>query len=446
MNMNNIKNIQINLNDNNNENNDYLINMKNNRKIIFINPGINEINNNKNNYLNTNIKFKQKMNNQDQKKFIRNLSGENNNLNIGYTTNNNNQQSSIKKEASFINKMLFIKNNNLFPQEITYANNNIKYNGNISKDKTKIKNYKEILSKSNFNDNINKNSIDKHLKQNGNIKYIIPNKTKYKNNNNNSNAKIDNLKKYIKKTEKILQKKNIVKNELNTINNNFVFNNKINSTPIGDINFIFTNPNNMDKKNIKSKNYILRNSLIYYDNANNKQSNNKNNNYIINMNKYINLINKKNKIINKNNNENINNNGINIYNYNSYKIINNTNNINKKQKKSYNYIETPDGFYTKKYKSINKNTYIPNSNSNYKNEFNMNNKINIDNIQKKNFRTNIHTNPNHNDNNIDNNFGFKKLKTINYVNKNIEKNEKLYENKISNINLKIKGKEDLIQN
>ena len=96
------------------------------------------------------------MNNQNNKKFIRNLSGKNNNLNTGYSTNNfHNQQSSIKKEASFINKILFIKNNNLFKQGNTYANDKIKYNENISKEKTKFNNYKEILSKRNFNDIFN---------------------------------------------------------------------------------------------------------------------------------------------------------------------------------------------------------------------------------------------------------------------------------------------------
>ena len=439
MNMNNIKNIQINLNDNA-DNNPYLINSKNNHKVIFINSGINELSNNKNsNYLSSNLKYKQKMSNQNNKKFVRNLSGENNNINIAYSTNNNNQQNSIKKESSFINKILFIKNNNLFQQGNIFGNNKIRYNGNINKEKDKLKNYKEILSKSSFNDHIsNNNSINKQIEQDGNIKYIIPNKPKYKNNNNNSNSyniKIDNLKKYIKRTEKIFQKKNTTKNELN-INNNFLIKGKVNSTPIGDINFIFTNPNNnIDKKNNKNKNYILRNSLIDDDNDNKdkKLTNKNNNNYIVNVNKYINIINKNNKIINKNN-DNLNNKGINIYNYNSYKIINNTNNINKKQKKNNNYIESPKGFHTKKYKSINKNTFIPNSNSNYKDEFNIN-KINIENIQANNFRTNTLTNPNQNNNN-ENILSFQKVKTINYINKNLEKKEKLYENKLSNTNLK----------
>ena len=435
MNMNNIKNIQINLNNNNNDDdNTYLLNSKNNHKVIFINPSINELNNNKNNnILNPVFKFNPKMyNNQSNKKFVRNLSGESNNINIAYSTNNNNnQQSPMKKESSFINKILFIKNSNLFQQGHIYSNNKTKFNSNISKEKDKFKSYKEILSKSSFNDS---NSINKNLKPDSNIKYIIPNKPKYKNNNNSNNIKIDNLKKYIRKTEKFLQKKNMSKNELNT-NNNFLIKGKVDSTPIGgDINFIFTNPNNhIENKNIKTKNYFARNSLIYEDNDNNekKLTNKNNNNYIVNVNKYINIINKKNKIINKNNNnDNINNNRINIYNYNSYKIINNTNNINKKYKKNNNYIDSPDGFYTKKYKSINKNAYIPNSNSNYKDE------INMENIQKINFRTNTLTNPNQNDNNNENIIGFKKLKTINYIKKNLEKNEKLYENKLSNTNLK----------
>ena len=62
------------------------------------------------------IKSQQKMNNQN-KKFIRNLSSEsNNNINVDYTTNNNNQWSSLKKESSFINKILYIKDNNIFQQ------------------------------------------------------------------------------------------------------------------------------------------------------------------------------------------------------------------------------------------------------------------------------------------------------------------------------------------
>ena len=95
MNMNNIKNVQTNLNEKD-EANTYLINSKNNRKIIYINPGMTELNNNKNNI---NLKFRQKMNN-EKKKFVRNLSGENNNINIGYTSNNN-QRSSTKKESSY---------------------------------------------------------------------------------------------------------------------------------------------------------------------------------------------------------------------------------------------------------------------------------------------------------------------------------------------------------
>ena len=451
LNVNNIKNIQNNYIDIT-ENNPYVINSKNNRKIIFINSGINEFNKSKtNNYINMNLKPKQNVYN-DTKKFVRNLSGENNNINIGYSTNNNNnQRSSIKKESSYINKMLYIKNSNLFQNENNnYINNRFKYNENISKEKDKFKNYKEILSKSSFNDNINhnNNSINKQIKQEGNIRYIIPNKTKYKNNSNNSNnIKIDNLKKYLKKTEKLLQKKNTSKNELqlNNNNNNFLIKGKTNSTPIGDINFIFTNPNEqIQGKNIKNKNYIVRNSEINEKIEGNKKLNS-NNNYIVNVNKYINIINKKNKIINKNNNNNnSNNNGINIYNYNSYKIINsNLNNANKKQKKNNNKnnnIESPDEFYNKKYKSINKNTYIPNSNSNYKDQYNkQQQKTNFENILKNNnFRinTNINTNPNQNGSNTENILAFKKLKTINYINKNLEKNEDLYENKLSNTNLK----------
>ena len=428
MNMNNIKNVQTNLNEKE-EANTYLINSKNNRKIIYINPGMTELNNNKNNI---NLKFRQKMNN-EKKKFVRNLSGENNNINIGYTSNNN-QRSSTKKESSFINKLLYIKNSNLFQQGNVYANNKIKYNDNFSKDKEKYKNYKETLSKSGFNDNkSNNNSTNKQLKQGSNIKYIIPNKAKYKDNtnsNNQNNIKIDNLKKYIRKTEKIFQKKNKSKNELQ-LNNNFLIKGKTNSTPNDDINFIFTNPNNnIPMKNNKNKNYIVRNSLIYEQNEDiNNKKRTSNNNYIVNVNKYINIINKKNKIINKNNN--IGNNGINIYNYNSYKIINNTNNINNKQKKNNNYIDSPDGYYIKKYKSINKNTYISNAYSKYEGEFNSN-KINFENIilKNNNFRTNTNTNPNQNDNSNDNIIGFKKLRTINHINKNIEKNENIYENKL----------------
>ena len=449
--VNNIKNIQNNYNDIT-DNNHFIINSKNNRKIIYINSGMNDFNKSKtNNYINMNLKPKQNMYHEN-KKFVRNLSGENNNINIGYTTNNDNQRSSVKKESSYINKILYIKNNNLFQNENgDYINNRFKYNENISKEKEKIKKkYKEILSKSSFNDivNHNDNSINKQLNREGNIKYIIPNKTKLKNNNNNinnsNNIKIDNLKKYLKKTEKLLQKKSTNKNELQlNNNNNFLVKSKTNSTPIGDINFIFTNPNQqIQGKNMNNKNYIVRNSVINDELENNKKLNS-NNNYIVNVNKYINIINKKNKIINKSNNNN-NNNGINIYNYNSYKIINsNLNNTNKKQKKNNNtnknnYIESPEDFFTKKYKSINKNTYIPNTNSNYKDQYNPQ-KTNFENILKNNnFRinTNTSTNPNQNGSNTENILSFKKLKTINYINKNIEKNDDLYENKLSNTNLK----------
>ena len=443
MNMNNIKNIHNNNYNDNTDNNNYLINPKNTSKIIFINSGMNDLNIIKNNnYLNMELKSKQKMAYQN-KKFIRNLSSENNNnnnINIGYTTNDNNQRSSMKKESSFINKILYIKNNNIFQQGNNYANR-IKYNDNINREKDRYKNYKEILSKSSFNDNMNNNnnnSINKNLKQdNNNLKYVIQKNIKYKNNNNiSNNIKIDNLKKYIKKTEKLLQKKNSSKNELQLNNNKFLIKGKTNSTPIGDINFIFTNPNNhAHEKNIKNqnKNYILRNPLIYDEKENNNNNNEKKvnkNNYIVNVNKYINIINKKNKIINKSNK----NNGINIYNYNSYKIINNSNNTNKKPKNNNNYIDSPIGFYTKKYKSINKNTYIPNSNSIYKDDLNMN-KHNFEKILKNNYRTNTNTNPNQNENSNENILGFKKLKTINYINKNIEKNEDYYENKL-NTNIK----------
>ena len=448
--VNNIKNIQNNYNDIT-ENNPFVLNSKNNRKIIFINSEINDFNKSKtNNYINMNLKPKQNIYHENNKKLERNLSGENNNINMGYATNNNNnnQRSSVKKESSYINKILYLKNGNLFQNEKhNYINNRFKYKENISKEKEKHKNFKEILSKSSFNDNINNNnnSINKQPNREGNIKYIIPNKTKYKNNiNNSNNIKIDNLKKYLKKTEKLLQKKNTSKNELQlNNNNNFLIKGKTNSTPIGDINFIFTNPNEqMQGKNMKNKNYIVRNSLINDEIENNKKLNS-NNNYIVNVNKYINIINKKNKIINKSNNNN-NNNGINIYNYNSYKIINsNLNNTNKKQKKNNNtnknnYIESPEDFFTKKYKSINKNTYIPNSNSNYKDQYNAQ-KTNFENILKNNnFRinTNTNTNPNQNGSNTENILSFKKLKTINYINKNIEKNDDLYENKLSNTNLK----------
>ena len=111
------------------------------------------------------------------------------------------------------------------------------------------------------------------------------------------------MKKYIRKTEKIFQKKNKSKNELQ-LNNNFLIKGKTNSIPNDDINFIFTNPNNnIPMKNNKNKNYIVRNSLIYEQNENiNNKKRTSNNNYIVNVNKYINIINKKNKIINKNNN------------------------------------------------------------------------------------------------------------------------------------------------
>ena len=102
--VNNIKNIQNNYNDIT-DNNPFIINSKNNRKIIYINSGMNDFNKSKtNNYINMNLKPKQNMYHEN-KKFVRNLSGENNNINIGYTTNNDNQRSSVKKESSYINKI-----------------------------------------------------------------------------------------------------------------------------------------------------------------------------------------------------------------------------------------------------------------------------------------------------------------------------------------------------
>ena len=163
LNVNNIKNIQNNYNDIT-DNNPFVLNSKNNRKIIFINSNINDFNKSKtNNYINMNLKPKQNMFHEN-KKFVRNLSGENNNINMGYATNNNNQRSSIKKESSYINKILYIKNSNLFQNENNnFINNRFKHNENISKEKEKQKNFKEILSKSSFNDNVNNNSINKQL-------------------------------------------------------------------------------------------------------------------------------------------------------------------------------------------------------------------------------------------------------------------------------------------
>ena len=441
-----------------------------------------------------------------QKKFIRNLSEEEqikkNNINLNY------QKNSLRKDSSYINKILYNKNTNSNFYDIQDAMKN-RIQCNINMNKVNI-NYKKILSKSSFNNsihnidnstnnynyinsnqnnnmtlnnNINNNTLNKNNYMDKSIKYqnsskniATNNKYKYKNNISNTknyNLQIDKLKKYINKNniEKILYKKNnINKNNVQLTNNmpkndnNTLLKIKTNSyTPNNNYNCIFTSPN----EDSQTKNYLIRNSLINENNddfkvllnetnknkkindkscpkfnlnknimTNNNYTNinniNNNNNYIVNVNKYINIVKKKRKIIKKNSH----NNGIIINNHNSYKIIDIPNykkNSNKKYSKkeinikNNNYINSPNnGFNFKKYKSVNENAYLPNSNKKY-------NKNNEDkNLNKNYFRTNTQTNNYGKNVNVTE---FKKLKTLNYINRNnLKKNN--YENKIYNSNIK----------
>ena len=408
--------------------------------------------------------------------------------------NFNNQRNSLRKGPSYINKYLYYKNNELFYNVQENIKNKVQNNYNINKGNNN--NYKEVLSKSSFNTNINpinynyilsniSNNVNTNNNMNNNkftnlksfnsqnsLKYIKSNKEKYKINNYVINNENENQNKYINKnkTEKIIKTKKYNKNNIQ-VNNNIKNNNNIllklktNSyTPINNSNCIITNPNDENQNN---QNYILGNSLIYenYDDSNFRLSSNavikekkindkscpkfmqnysnnnytninninNNNNYIVNVNKYINIINKKNRIIKKASNLN----DINSQNYKSYKIINNSNNKNKKYNnekyinkdlniKNNNYNNSPDDLYLKKYKSINKANNIPSTNYNQ----NYNNKNNKNNTSKN--RTNTQTENNKGYKIIE----FKKLKTLNYLNRNNSKNENIYQNKNVNKNVK----------
>ena len=508
-NSNNINNIELNLRKLNSElsvndyNHAFNIKLKNNKKksYIYQDIGIEQNNNsglnykNINNFNNFNIKdkIKEKYKNvynstgKQDKNIIRNISEEEQLKKIN-NINNSNQRNSLRKESPFINKILYNKSNNCqdSPEKIK---NKVLYNYNMNK--TNNQKYKDILSKSSFNNSINNiennnncnymisnqsnslindstiNNI-KYSKNQSSLKYIIPNKGKYKMNNfsNSNNLKNENFTNYktnSTKTHNTFAKnnnfhKNSIQQNINKTNN-ILYNVKTNSyTPINNSNnCIFTNPNNKKKEN-NNQHYIIKDSLVYdnnnenfwlplntankekkledkscpkfvknYPNNNYTNINNisNNNNYIVNVNKYINIIDQKNKIIRKTSNGN----GINIRNYNSYKIINNSKNvkkdsIDKNNKKVINIkynnnINSPNNLYFNKSKYITKNNKV---NSNIKEKYSIKN-LNS-NIINKNFRTNTQT-----DNNKGNKIAeFKKLKTLNFINKNNIKNENIYEN------------------
>ena len=251
LNLNNI-NSQFSLNENkNNNNNTFNIKSKNSTKIMFINQNINDAKNDDNSSLYFQMNINMKDNNKQeytknynssekQKKFIRNLSEEQqvkkNNTNFNY------QKNSLRKESSLINKILYNKGKNIFHEVPDNMKNKIQYNVNMNKGKSSI--YKEVLSKSSFNNSIqkegnnnfvfnnneiiknnntlnnnNNNYMDiKSFKYQNSLKSIIPKKGKYKitNNNgvsivNNNNADVDVLKQYInkRKLENNISKKNI---------------------------------------------------------------------------------------------------------------------------------------------------------------------------------------------------------------------------------------------
>ena len=497
--------------------NNYTFNIKsNNRKNKTINKKDLNYDLNNNSSLNNKMTIKGKnkeiykniynSTGKQEKNFVRNFSGGpqiKKNINL----NNNNQKNTLRKETSYLNKIFYNKNNNFFHEIPENYKNKVQYNYNINK--INGKNYKEILSKSSFNNSINNiNILDNNnftsnynymisnqsnssmkdsainnskLKSQNGIKYIKPNKIKYKifnNDINNGNIiQKDNDKKFnknITKMEKALVKKNNNNNNKNfniQLNNNLIKNDKnkniilkikTNNTPINNNNCIFTNPNNSNQYN---QNNMIRDSLICenknnynyklslnssnkpkkindkscpkfipnYSNNNYMNINNinSNNNYIVNVNKYINIIDKKNKIIRKTSNGN----GINIRNYNSYKIINNSNNNNKKISneknikkdiniKYNNYLNIPNEINYNKYKNLYKNKNIPNSNTKDK-YFNQN----FNTVNKNNLRTNTQIE----------NFKiveFKKLKTPNNINKNNIKNVNIYQNENIYSNIK----------
>ena len=514
LNSNNINNIELNYKKLNSDyspfkKNNYIfnINSKNSKKRMFLNQ---DINNEQNSFIfkkyinikdKSNEKFKNIYNSsgKQQKNLVRNLSEEEQikkNRNLNY----NEQKKSLRKDSSFVNKIIYNKNNNIFNEIPDNFKKQVQYNYNKNKLNNKI--YKDILSKSSFSNSINNidnnnytnnynnymisnqsnSSINdsmmnnsKFAKNQNSLKYIIPNKGKYKistySTNIVNNIKNDSIsKKYSNKTEKILGKKqnNIqLRNNPNKNENNFTFKIKINShTPVSNNNnCFFTNPNN---KNLNNEYYMIKDSLIWENNNNsnfklslngirkekkddkscpkfvknypnnnftNINNINNNNNYIVNVNKYINIINKKHKIIKKSSN-----NGNNIRNYNSYKIINNSNNNNKKNSidkniknniKNNNYMNSPNDLYFNKYTNKKSNN-LPSTNIKEKNNLsNVNN-----NVSKNNLKKNIQT-----DNyKFNKNVEFKKLKTHNYINRNNLKNVNFYQNENIYLNQKPRRK------
>ena len=500
-----------------NDYNNYTFNNKSNNKTINKQDLNNEQNNNSSYHYKMTIKGKNKekykniynSTGKQEKNFVRNFSG-GPQLKKNINNNNNHQKNTLRKETSYLNKIFYNKNNNFFHEIPDNYKNRVQYNYNLNK--INGKNYKEILSKSSFNNSINNiNILDNNNFTNNNnyiksnqsnsslkdsainnsrfnqnqkgIKYIKPNKIKYKifnyDINNGNDIHNNNIKKFNKnsnKKEKVLVKQNNNNNKNINIqlNNNLIKNdkniiikNKANSnTPINNNNnCIFTNPNNSNQYNQynmvrdslicgNKNNYNYRLSLNSgnntkklnekscpkfipnYSNNNYTSINNinSNNNYIVNVNKYINIIDKKNKIIRKASNGN----GIKIGNYNSYKNINNSNNINKKNSneknikkdrnlKHNNYLNIPNEMNYNKYKNIIKNKNIPNSNTKdkYINK-------NFNTVNKNNLRTNTQI-ENFKFNKI---VEFKKLKTPNNINKNNIKNVKIYQNENIYSNIK----------
>ena len=517
-NINNVENNLIKLNSeySPNDYNNYTFNVKsNNSKNKTINKqDLNQEQNNNSNFhykMTINGKIKEKYKNvynstgKQEKNFVRNFSG---GPQIKKNINNNNQKNTLRKETSYLNKIFYNKNNNFFHEIPDNYKNRVQFNYNINK--INGKNYKEILSKSSFNNssinNINildnnnftnnynymisnqsnsslKDSAINNSKLNKNqkgIKYVKPNKIKYKifnydiNNGNNMQNIIEKKfnKNSVKKEKVIFIKNNNNNKNINyQVNNNLIKNDKNiilkiktnSNTPLNNNNnCVFTNPNNTDQYNMIRDSLICENKnnsnyrlsvnsgnktkklndkscpkfIPNYSNNNYTNINNinSNNNYIVNVNKYINIIDKKNKIIRKGSNGN----GINIANYNSYKNINSSNNNNKKSSndKNYkkdinikynNYLNIPNEMNYNKYKNLNKNKYIPKSNTKdkYINQ-------NFNTVNKNNLRTNTQI-ENLKFNKI---VEFKKLKTPNNINKNNIKNVKIYQNENIYSNIK----------
>ena len=424
--VNEINNIEFNLKNinskygSNDNNNTFNPKKKTNAKINLINQdmnNINNINNNNNNnipsmYFQMNINMKEK-NKEDynnkiynscgkQKNFVRNLSEE---QQLKKNININNQRNSLRKGSSYVNKILYDKNNNFFNDMPDHFKNKVQYNINMNKGNI---NYQEILSKSSFSNSINNIESDynyinsnqinntsnknnnlsnnkftnlKSFKYQNSLKSIIPNKNKYKINNYvNNNNNLDVIKKYSDKNkiEKILPKKSNIKNINNNNNNNIHLNsNLINNdnillkiktssyTPINNINSIFTNPNNENENN---QNYMIRDSLI---------GENDNSNYRISINKTSKEKNINDKSCPK---FNLNKNAISNYDNNNYTNINNINNNNNYIVNVNKYINIID----KKNKIIRKNSSNGNVFHKYKSYKIINNSNNINNINKKN--------------------------------------------------------------